>query len=240
MTSQKSGPSISFNFYNPGHTKTSQKSDASIFSNFHDFSQKSEASISWPRVNKISKKSETSIFSNFHDPGYTKLHKSQMLYFSSIFMIPGTQNFTKIRCFNFLQFPCLGYTKSHKNLTLQFSPIFVTPGTQNYTKIWRFNFLQFSWPPGYMNFHKNQKLQFLWPLVNKISKKSEPSIFSNFHQCLNIANRNSCKFWLSLSHHLLCPFWLLRRGAKVLIFLKPKLKLWSDTDSNIYLPNILP
>ena len=59
-------------------------------------------------------------------------------------MTPGTQNFTKIKCFNFLQFswprvhetsqksnPSIfsnchdpGYTKHHKNQILQFSPIF--------------------------------------------------------------------------------------------------------------------
>ena len=103
--------------------------------------------VSWPRmtpVHEFSQKSETSIFSNFHD----------MLYFSSIFMTPGTQNFTKIWRFNFLQFSWPRYMNFHKNQKLQFSPIFMTC----------FIFLQFS-----------------WPRVNKITQKSDTSIFSNFH-----------------------------------------------------------
>ena len=100
-----------------------------IFSNFHETSLKSNASI----------------FSNFYDPGYMKLQKNLMLQFSLIFMTLGTWNFTKIKCFNFLQFswPRVhetskksnalifsgihdpGYTKLQKNQTLQFSPIFM-------------------------------------------------------------------------------------------------------------------
>ena len=83
--------------------------------------------FSWPRVHKTSQKSNASIFFNIHDPGYTKLHKNQMLHFFPIFMNPA------------------GYTKLHKNQMIQFSPIFMTPGTQNFTKIKCFNFLQYSW-----------------------------------------------------------------------------------------------
>ena len=116
--------------------------------------------LSWPRVHETSQKSNASIFSNFHDPGYTKLHKNQMLQYSLIFMTPGTRNLTKIKFFNFLWFSWTrvdeisqksnssissnfrdhGYTKLHKNQMLQFSLTFMTPGTRK---------------P-----HKNQMLQF--------------------------------------------------------------------------------
>ena len=108
-------------------------------------------------VHEFSQKSETSIFSNFHD----------MLYFSSIFMTPGKQNYTKIWHFNFLKFSWpQNYTKIwcfiflqfswlHKNQALQFPSIFITLGTQ---KLHKHQMLQFS--PIFMTFHKNQKLQF--------------------------------------------------------------------------------
>ena len=84
-----------FNFLQfswPRVHETSLKSNASIFSNFHD------------PVHETSLKSNASIFSNFHDPWYTKLKKNQVLQFFPIFMTPGTWNFTKIKCLNFLQF----------------------------------------------------------------------------------------------------------------------------------------
>ena len=144
-----------FNFFQiswPRVCETSQKSNASIYSYFHDHGymklHKKQMlnffQFSWPRVHKTSLKSNTLIFSNFHDPGYMKHHKNQMLQFSLIFMTPGTRNFTKIKCFYFLWFSwprvhktsqksnasifsnCHdpGYTKHHKNQILQFSPIF--------------------------------------------------------------------------------------------------------------------
>ena len=99
-------------------------------------------------------------------------------------MTPGTQNFTKIKYFNFLQFswPRVHktslklnisifsnfhdprHTKHHKNQMLQFSPNFMTPGMWKLTKIKCFNFLQFS-----------------WPRVCETSQKSNASIYSYFH-----------------------------------------------------------
>ena len=83
----KSNVSIFSNFHDLGYTKlhkietlqfcpifmtrvhqNSQKSKASVLSNFHD-----------PRVHKTSLKSKASVLSNFHDPEYTKLHKNQTL-----------------------------------------------------------------------------------------------------------------------------------------------------------------
>ena len=63
-----------FNFFQfswPWVHETSQKSNASIFSNFHK----------WPRVHETSQKPNVSIFSNFHDPRYMKHHKNQILIF---------------------------------------------------------------------------------------------------------------------------------------------------------------
>ena len=80
-------------------------------------------------------------------------------------MTPGTRNFTKIKCFNFLQF---SWPRIGKILT----PIL-------WSFVSCFNFLQFSWPwvhetshksnasifsnfhdPGYTKLHKNHMLQF--------------------------------------------------------------------------------
>ena len=77
-----------FNFLQflwPRVHENSQKSDNSIFFNFHD----------WLHENP--QKSDASIFFNFHDPGDMKIHKNQ----TSFFINP---EFTKISRFNFLQF----------------------------------------------------------------------------------------------------------------------------------------
>ena len=105
-----------------------------------------------------------------------------------------TQDYTKFRCFIFLQFSWphktsqksdasnfsnFPYMNFHKNQMLYFSSM----GTQNYTKIWRLNFLQFSWlftkirsfnfmTPGKQNFKKIRNfnfLQFPWPRIHKIT-----------------------------------------------------------------------
>ena len=54
--------------------------------------------------------------------------------------------------------------KLHKNQTLHFSPISMIPGTWNFTKIRHFTFLEFP-----------------WSRIHETSQKSDPSIFSNFH-----------------------------------------------------------
>ena len=114
-------------------------------------------------VHETSQKSNASIFSNFYDPGYTKPHKNQILQFSLIFMTPGRQNFTKIKCFNFLQFSWTRVDEISQNSNASISSNF-QDHTRNFTKIKFFNFLQFSWP---------------W--VHETSQKSNASIFSNFH-----------------------------------------------------------
>ena len=113
---------------------TSQKSNALIYSYFHDHGymklHKKQMlnffQFSWPRVHKTSLKSNISIFSNFHDPGYTKLHD---------------QHFTKIKYFIFHQFswPRVHVKESQRvhikeSQMLDFFPIFMTPDTQNFTK----------------------------------------------------------------------------------------------------------
>ena len=100
-----------------------------------------------------------------------------------------TQDYTKFRCFIFLQFSWphktsqksdasnfsnFPYMNFHKNQMLYFSSM----GTQNYTKIWRFNFLQFSW--------------------HEFSQKSETSIFSNFYNSgihKNVTKFRCVNFW---------------------------------------------
>ena len=138
-------------FMTPG-TENPQKSDASIFSNFHDprymkihknqtlqffpifmtlgtwkstkIRRFNFLPLSWPQ------KSDTSIFSNFHDPGYMKMHKNQTLLFFPIFITPGTW-------------------KIHKDQKLQLFPIIMTPRTWKFTKFRRFDFIQFSWSRGH-------------------------------------------------------------------------------------------
>ena len=147
-TSQKSNSSISSNFLDPGYTKL-HKNQMLQFSlifmtpgtrNLTKIKCFNFLQLSWPRVHETSQKSNASIFSNFYDPGYTKPHKNQILQFSLIFMNPGRWNFTKFKCFNFLQLSW-PYTKLHKNQILQFPPIFLTLGTRNFTKIKCFNIL---------------------------------------------------------------------------------------------------
>ena len=146
----------SFNFLQlswPRVHETSQNSKASIFSSFHDPGytklHKNKCFnfllFSWPRVHETSLKSNTSIFSNFHDPGYTKLQKIQILQFSLIFMTLGTWNFTKTKCFNFLQFswPWVHETSLKSNASI---PHNFHDRRWNFTKFKSFNFLQLSWP----------------------------------------------------------------------------------------------
>ena len=111
-TSQNSNSSISSNFRDLGYTKLHKNQMLQFSPTFMTPGTRNLTKIkcfnflklSWPRVHKTSQKSNTSIFSNFHDPGYTKLHKNQMLQYSLIFMTLGTRNLTKIRFFNFLWF----------------------------------------------------------------------------------------------------------------------------------------
>ena len=132
--------------------------------------------------------------------------KNRMLQFSLIFMTPGTRNLAKIRLYNFLQFSFHdpGYTKPCKNQTLQFSLICMTPRTWNLPKIWILHFFSNFHDPGYTKPSKNwilhfslifmtlgtqnlakirlyNFLQFPWPRVHETWKKSDASIFSNFH-----------------------------------------------------------
>ena len=107
---QKPDTLIFFNFYDSGYMKI-HKNQTLWFSlilmtpgtwkstkiRHFDFLQ-----LSWPRVHENSQKSDTLIFFNFHDPGYMKIHKNQTLWFSLIFMTPGTWKSTKIRHFDFL------------------------------------------------------------------------------------------------------------------------------------------
>ena len=184
--SQKSDTSIFFNFHDPGYTKI-LKNQTLRFS-----------SIFMTRVHENPQKSDALIFFNFHDPGYTKIHKNQTLLFSSIFM-NGTWKITKIRHFYFLQFswPRVhenpqksdtliffnfhdpGYTKIHKNQTLLFSSIFMNPGTWKITKIRHFYFLQLSWPQVRENPQKSDTSIFF--NLHEKSQKSDNSIFFNFH-----------------------------------------------------------
>ena len=174
-------------FMTPG-TRNLTKSNASIFSNFHDpgrytkphknqmlqFSQTfmtpgtqnltkikyfNFLQLSWPRVHETSQKSNASIFSNFYDPGYTKPHKNQILQFSLIFMTPGRQNFTKIKCFNFLQFSWTRVDEISQNSNASISSNFYDPG---YLKLQKdqTHYLWFSWPRVHETLKKNQILQF--------------------------------------------------------------------------------
>ena len=162
------------------YTKLHKNPNSSIFSNFHDpayaklhKNQMLQFSLifmtpgtrnltkikcfnflqlSWPRVHETSQKSNASIFSNFYDPGYTKPHKNQILQFSLIFMTPGRQNFTKIKCFNFLQFSWTRVDEISQNSNASIFSDF--------------------YDPGYVKLHKNQ-------IIHETSQKSDPS-FSSF------------------------------------------------------------
>jgi hypothetical protein len=194
---QKSDDLIFFNFHDPGYMKihkiqtiwfssifmtpgtlNPKKSNTAIFFNFHDpgymkiykFRQFDFLQFSWSRVQENPQKSDASTFM------YMKINKNQTLWFSSIFMIPGTWKFTKIRSFDFLQFLWLrvlnpqksdtaiffnfhdpGYMKIHKIQTIWFSSIFmkIHENSQKSNTSIFFNFHD----PGYMKIHKNQRLQ---------------------------------------------------------------------------------
>ena len=141
-----------FNFLQfswPRVHETLQKSDSSIFSNFHD--------LGYMKPWKIQKLQFSLIFMT---PGTWNLAKIGCFNFSLIFMT-STWNLAKISIYNFLQFswPRVhetlqklnalvfsnfhdpGYTKPCNNGTLQFSLIFLTPRTWNLAKIECFNFL---------------------------------------------------------------------------------------------------
>ena len=105
-----------------------------------------------PGTWNFKKKSNSSISSNFRDPGYTKLHKNQMLQFSLISMTPSTRNFTKIKCFNFLQFSWTRVDEISQNSNASIFSDFHDPG--------------------YVKLHKNQ-------IIHETSQKSDPS-FSSF------------------------------------------------------------
>ena len=109
-----------------------QKSDNSIFFNFHD-----------PGYMKTLQNQTIQFSSIFMTPGTwksSKIRQFNFLQFSWFLgnylgkMTPGTWNFTKIRCFDFpqLSWP-RGYIKIYKNQKIQFSK-----------KIRRFDFIQFS------------------------------------------------------------------------------------------------
>jgi len=143
--------------------ETLQKSDASIFSNFHNprymkpcqnLRLESSPIFMTPHTWNL----DSWIFSNFHDPGYMKPCKNQRFQFSLIFMNPGTSCKNQMLQFSLifmtpgtwnlwqnlrLQFSLIFMNPgtSCKNRMLQFSLIFMTPGTWNLAKIWGFNFL---------------------------------------------------------------------------------------------------
>ena len=66
--------------------ETSEKSHASIFSDFHE-----------PGYRKLHRNQMLQFSPTFMTPGTRK-------FISPIFMTPGTRNFTKVKCFNFLRF----------------------------------------------------------------------------------------------------------------------------------------
>ena len=68
--------------------------------------------LSWPRVHENPQKPDTLIFFNFYGPGYMKIHKNQTLWFSLIFMYPGSWKLKKIEASGFCGFAC---TRGHKN-----------------------------------------------------------------------------------------------------------------------------
>ena len=147
-------------FMNPGtrnfskikcFNETSQKSNATIFSGFHDpgytkFKFFHFLRFSWAQVQETSQKSYASIFLNFHDPGCTKLTKFKFFNFLRFSWARVHKTSQKSNALIFSNFHDPGYTKHHKNQMLQFFPNFMTPGTRNITKIKCFNFPQISWP----------------------------------------------------------------------------------------------
>ena len=127
--------------------------------------------------------------------GYRKIHKNQTLWFSSIFMTPGTQKSDTSISSTFMT----PYMKVHKIQTLQFSWPRVQENPQKSDALIFFNFHD----PGYMKINKNQTLhfssifmilgtwkltkirrfdfiQFSWP-VHENSQKSDAPILFNFH-----------------------------------------------------------
>ena len=84
--------------------ETLQKSDVSIFSNFHNLKPCQNLRLQFSPIfmTPHTWNLDSWFFSNFHDPGYMKPCKNQKFQFSLIFMNPGTWNLAKIRSFNFL------------------------------------------------------------------------------------------------------------------------------------------
>ena len=132
---QKSDTSIFFNFHDPGYRKI-RKNQTLRFSStfmtpgtwkFTKIRRFDSIQFSWPRVQENPQKSDASIFFNFHDPGYMKVHKNQTLQFYSIFMTqgtwklnrgklkkmyPGSWKMKKIEASDFCGFSC---TQGHEN-----------------------------------------------------------------------------------------------------------------------------
>ena len=130
-----------------------QKSDDSIFLNFHD--------------HENPQRSDHSIFFNFHDTGYIKILKNQTLWFSSTFMTQGvhenqqksddsifTKNqtlwfysiFKKIEAYDFCGFSC---TRGHESWWKSKCLIFVdfhVPGHESWRKLNRLIFVSFHVP----------------------------------------------------------------------------------------------
>ena len=150
-----------FNFLQfswPRVHKISQKSDASIFSN-HEFSQKSETSISWPLVNKISKKSDALIFFNFHDktsqksdasifvkffvPGVMKIAANLSVRFLCSFVYPRSWKLEKISASDFCE---ILFNRGNENWSFWFLWSFVY-GHENWRKIKHLNFVTFLCTP---------------------------------------------------------------------------------------------
>ena len=121
--SQKSNTSIFSNFHDPGYMKIhihQMLRFSSIFMTWKSTKIRrfNFVQFSWPWVRENSQKLDASIFFNFHDPGYMKIQKNQRLWFSSTFMTPGTWKSTKIGRFNFVQFSWPRVHENHKNQTL--------------------------------------------------------------------------------------------------------------------------
>ena len=134
--------------------ETLQKSDFTIFSNFHD-----------PGYMKPCKNWMLQFFPNFHDPGYTKPCKNRTLPFSLIFMTLDIWNLEKIRCFNFF---IIFITLVHETLQKSDSSIFSNFHDPGYMKPWKNRMLQF-----FSNFHDPRYIETL--------QKSDYSIFTNFY-----------------------------------------------------------
>ena len=113
--------------------------------------------FSWPPVHETLQNSDTSIFFNFHDPGYMKIHKIQTIWFSSIFMTPGTLNPKKSNTAIFFNFHDSGYMKIYK--------------------FRQFDFLQFSWSRVQENPQKSDASTFMCMKINKNQTLWFSSIF---------------------------------------------------------------